>query len=74
MSPVTIPDTGRGNDNVAVMAAPGEQVSVSPRGQGEMMQMINVYLQHQVLFSAINEGIRSGEIRITAKNIQGGAA
>ena len=73
MSPITIPDTGRGNDSVAVMAAPGEQVSVTPRGENGMAQVINVYLERAVLFSYINQGIRSGEIRITAKNIQGGA-
>lgn len=70
-----IPDSGTSSraDQVGVMASPGETVSISPRGEGGRMQQINVMLGRDVLFSAINEGIESGDIRITADNIQGGA-
>ncbi|MCK4818530.1 hypothetical protein KA005_22360, partial [bacterium] len=72
-SPIIVPDTGR-HDNVAVMAGAGEQVSVTPRGEATNGVNIKVEIDKQVIFDIANQGIESGDIRITTDNIQGGIA
>jgi X-X-X-Leu-X-X-Gly heptad repeat protein len=71
---ITIPnDTSARGDNVAVMAAPGENVQVTPRGEGAgMTQNISVELNGETLIEFMNEKIESGDIRITTDNIQDG--
>jgi len=70
--PITVPESNNRGDNVAVMAGAGEQVSVSPRGQGAQPIHLTVEIDKQVIYDLVTDGNESGEIRITADNIQGG--
>ncbi len=74
--PFTVPESTSSSraDNQRIAVSPGEQVSVTPRGESGINQSIFVQIDQQVLFDIINPGIESGEIRITADNIQGGIA
>lgn len=74
---ITVPQvTGTSRqDNVAVMAQPGETINVSPRGGGGSGGQIvnaNFYMNDEVLATATNRLIESGEIIIRPDNIQGG--
>lgn len=70
-----VPETNRGRgDNIGVMAGAGETINVSPRGEGGRAQNISVSIDKQVIFDVVNEGNETGDIRITADNIQQGAS
>ena len=73
---IQIPDSGQSSraDTVGVMASPGETVSVTPRGEDPKFNLTTVVeIGRETLFRVINQGIQSGEVRITTNNIQGGA-
>jgi len=72
----TVPDVSGGPDSAVMRVNPGETVDVQSRSAtttGGGTQNIIVQLDTAVLFTAINRGIMSGDIRITNKNIQGAA-
>ena len=57
-------------DNTSVSVSPGENVSVTPRGEGGNSQNIIVQIDRDVIFDIMNDGVESGDIRITTDNIQ----
>jgi hypothetical protein len=66
----TVPDSSSSRgDSQTIRVNPGEHIDVTPRGEGGVSQRIMVQLDRQVLFDVVNKGIRSGEIRITAANL-----
>jgi hypothetical protein len=70
----TVPDNGsQSADTVAVMASPGETVNVTPRGE-TTGRSISISIDRDVIFKVMNEGIESGDIKITNNNIQQGIA
>jgi tape measure domain-containing protein len=75
---ITVPSSGgtQRQDNVAVMAQPGETVNVSPRGEPSGAGTMNAVFMigQEELFRIMNIGIESGDVRITTDNIQGGIA
>lgn len=73
----TVPDVSGGPDGAIMRVNPGETVDVNPRSgttTDGQSQNITVQLENQVLFTAINRGIKSGDIIINARNIQGATA
>jgi len=59
-------------DNVGLRVSPGEQVTVTPRGESQARpQNIFVQIDKKTIFDIINEGIETRDIRITSDNIQG---
>jgi len=70
--PFTVPSNPATSaaDSQQIAVSPGETVQVSPRGEGGMTQNISVAIDAQVLFDVVNDGIESGDVRITADNIQ----
>lgn len=61
------------NDRAAVMASAGEQVTVTPRGEGSGgTTEINIRLDEEVLFRAVTKGIRTGRIDISNRNLGAG--
>jgi hypothetical protein len=58
-----------GSDNSLMRVNSGEEINVTPRGMaGNNSQNITVQLDKQVLFDVVNNGIRSGEVLISAAN------
>ena len=70
----TIPDTpSTRTDNVGIVAGPGETVNVTPRGESARgQQRIVVEIGREAIIDVVNDGIDSGDVRITTDNIQGG--
>lgn len=71
-----VPDNGIGRtsrvDNVAVNAQPGERVSVTPRGESSIRDrsiVVNVYNDSELLYSQMQEGLDSGQVRISQENV-----
>jgi tape measure domain-containing protein len=65
-----IPDTGR-VDDCAMLFNGGEKVDVTPRGHaggGGRPQRISLMIDRRPLFDVINDGIRDGDIIISASN------
>lgn len=61
------------NDRAAVMASPGETVSVTPRGEdGEKNIIVNIDINEENLFRIIQRGINIGKINLSDKNIRTG--
>lgn len=72
MSPITVPNTsGATPDSQMVRVNDGEQLTVTARGEkapGQMI-MVNVYNDSELLYSQVQEGFNSGQIRISQDNI-----
>lgn len=72
--PFTVPESTSSSraDTQRIAVSPGEQISVTPRGEsGRGNVIVNNFLDKQLLYSVMNEGIESGEVNITTENIQG---
>ncbi len=57
-------------DNVGLNVSPGEEVTVRPRGESGSGQNIIVQIDRDVIFDIVTDGLDSGDIVITADNIQ----
>jgi hypothetical protein len=59
-----------GSDNTYMRVNGGEEVEVTPRGMAGFRneQTITVLLEKQVIFNVVNDGIRGGDILISAGN------
>ncbi len=65
----TVPEirTNR-NDNAPVMASAGEQVTVTPRGEGtESVQRFQFFMNREVLWDTMQQGINTGHVRINTR-------
>lgn len=67
----TVPDTrANRNDRAAVMASPGEQVTVAPRGEEtEQTREVNIFIGEDALFQIVQRGIDTGEINVSDRNL-----
>jgi tape measure domain-containing protein len=68
----TVPDMpAMRNDRAAVMASPGETVSVTPRGESGGMREthVNIQIGESTLFRIIQTGIDTGKIVVSDRNI-----
>jgi len=67
----TVPDTpATRNDKAVVMASGGESVSVSPRGEsGNKQTVVNVQFDKFKLFQVVQEGVDTGQINVSDRNI-----
>lgn len=62
-------------DGVGMRVNPGEEVTVTPRGETSAGTMnINVILDNEVVYSVVQSGIESGDIDITSDNVRQVAA
>jgi tape measure domain-containing protein len=70
----TVPDTRTNrHDNAAVMASPGERVTVEPRGvEMDRTTYINIQIEEEPLFRIIQRGIDTGRLVISNRNIGSG--
>jgi len=70
----TVPDTRTNrHDNAAVMASPGERVTVEPRGvEMDRTTYINIQIEEEPLFRIIQRGIDTGRLVINNRNIGSG--
>jgi hypothetical protein len=59
-----------GSDSQLMRVNPGEEVEVTPRGMigSNENQHITVQIEKQTIFDVINDGIRSGDVLISAAN------
>jgi tape measure domain-containing protein len=67
----TVPDT-RANtlDRAAVMASPGEKVSITPRSEESSRDLsVNININEDNIFSLVQKGIDSGRINVNDNNI-----
>jgi len=74
LSEYTVPDTRTNrHDNAAVMASPGERVTVEPRGvEMDRTTYINIQIEEEPLFRIIQRGIDTGRLVINNRNIGSG--
>jgi tape measure domain-containing protein len=74
LSEYTVPDTKTNrHDNAAVMASPGERVTVEPRGvEMDRTTYINIQIEEEPLFRIIQRGIDTGRLVISNRNIGSG--
>lgn len=56
-------------DSVAVMASPGEQVEVTPRGESGKL-IVNVELDGRMIMETVQDYIDSGELTFTTNNLR----
>ena len=70
----TVPDTRTNrHDNAAVMASPGERVTVEPRGvNAERTTYVNIVIDEEPIFRIMQRGIDTGRITISDRNIGAG--
>jgi len=61
------------NDRAAVMASPGESVTVTPRGEdvGGRTE-INIKIEEDAIFRVVTKGIKTGRIDISNRNLGSG--
>jgi len=63
-----VPNSNR-TDSSMMRVNQGEEVSVTPRGESRAKQMIvNVVMDSRVLFSQIQDGFDSGQLRVSTQN------
>lgn len=67
----TVPDTPRGRlDRSAVMASPGERVTVTPRSEDSSRDLsININVNEDNIFRVVQKGIDTGKISVNDNNI-----
>lgn len=67
----TVPESASTRvDSQSIRVNPGEQVNVSPRGEGGSMQNITIFqLDDDVLFTHVQDGLDSGRIIVSSANI-----
>jgi TP901 family phage tail tape measure protein len=67
----TVPDTRTNrNDNAAVMASPGERVSITPRSEEETKDIsVSINVNEDTIFSVVQRGIETGKIMLNDNNI-----
>lgn len=60
-----VPDTGGGVDRAYMQVNAGEEIAVTPRGEGASPYVIHnvLMIERRVIYDVVNEGIRSGDIR-----------
>jgi hypothetical protein len=71
ISSYTVPDIrANRNDNAAVHASAGEQVTVTPRGESaESQTSVNISVGEEVIYRVVQRGISTGKININNRNI-----